>query len=66
MKVPPTIITVPMSWNRNITSDVSTNQDREPSGNNGYCIVFQNAGLADAPSDQDDGTGGNNGYCIIA
>jgi len=46
------------------TSDVPTNQDGG-GGNNGYCVVFQNAGPTDTPSDQDGG-GGNNGYCVIA
>ena len=48
------------------TSDVPTNQDGGSGGNNGYCVVFQNAGPVDTPSDQDDGSGGNNGYCVIA
>ena len=46
------------------TSDVPTNQDGG-GGNNGYCVVFQNAGPTDSPSNQDGG-GGNNGYCVIA
>ena len=46
------------------TSDVPTNQDGG-GGNNGYCVVFQNAGPTDTPSNQDGG-GGNNGYCVIA
>ena len=48
------------------TSGIPTNEDDGSGGNNGYCVVFQNAGPADTPSDQDDGSGGNNGYCVIA